>query len=106
MRRAEIPESLLMDVKNHLNITWNEPALDEKIQGLVASATRYLDLKAGEELDYEMDGLPRLLLMECVRYLRDEAMDVFENNYQSLILAMQDERRVTIHEEATVSDKT
>ena len=29
--------------------------------------------------------------MEYVRYARDSALDVFENNYQALILGMQQE---------------
>ena len=32
--------------------------------------------------------------MEYVRYARDGALDVFENNYQHLILAMQNNRKV------------
>ena len=35
--------------------------------------------------------------MEYVRYARDSALDVFENNYQSLILSMQSERRVSAY---------
>lgn len=51
----------------------------------------YLDGKGGTPLDYDADGMPRTLLMEYVRYARDSALDVFENNYQALILGMQQE---------------
>ena len=89
MKRTEIPAALLADVKNNLNITWEDQATDDKIRGLIASASVYLDAKGGEVLDYEADGMPRTLLMEYVRYARDEALDVFENNYRSMILDMQ-----------------
>lgn len=89
MKRTEIPAALLADVKNNLNITWEDQATDDKIRGLIASASAYLDAKGGEVLDYEADGMPRTLLMEYVRYARDEALDVFENNYRSMILDMQ-----------------
>lgn len=93
--RDNLPEGLLSDVKNYLNITWSDPATDAKISGLIASGMVYLNDKYGEEADYTVDGMPRTLLMEYVRYGRDSALDVFENNYQALILGMQTGRLVT-----------
>lgn len=101
MKRAKVSETLLADVKNYLNITWEDEATDNKIRGLIASAASYLNSKGGGTQDYEADGLPRTLLFEYVRYMRDEALDVFENNYLQLILAMQNERLVTEHAECT-----
>lgn len=95
MKRAEIPAELLADVKNYLNITWEDEATDEKIRGLIASGSVYLDGKGGETMDYEADGESRTLLFEYVRYMRDGAQDVFENNYLARILAMQNERAVS-----------
>lgn len=100
MRREDIPADLLADVKNYLNITWEDEATDAKVRGLIASGAAYLDNKGGGALDYEADGLPRTLLLEYARYMRDEALDVFENNYLAMILAMQNERR-TAHVEGT-----
>lgn len=90
-----MPQGLLSDVKNYLNITWDDVATDAKISGLIASGMMYLNSKYGAEADYTEDGMPRTLLMEYVRYARDSALDVFENNYQALILGMQNERLVT-----------
>lgn len=45
MTRQNIPPALLVDVKNYLNITWEDEATDEKIRGLIASASMYLDGK-------------------------------------------------------------
>ena len=101
MQRADIPPALLAAVKNYLNITWDDETTDEKVRGLIASATVYLDSKGGGTLDYESDGLPRTLMMEYARYMRDEALDVFENNYTSMILAMQNERLVQSSVEST-----
>ena len=93
--RTAIPAALLADVKNYLNITWNDLATDEHIRGLIASATADLDDYAGEELDYLSDGLPRTLMMDHVRYARDEALDVFENNYRTQLVRLRNRRRVT-----------
>lgn len=92
--RDSLPEGLLSDVKNYLNITWDDEATDKKIAGLIASGIVYLNLKYGAEADYTADGMPRTLLMEYVRYARDSALDVFETNYQALLLGMQNERLV------------
>ena len=44
------------------------------------------------------------MLFEYVRYARDSALDVFENNYTSMILAMQHERRVCQSEELQTAE--
>lgn len=90
-----VSSGLLDEIKNYLDITWDDEATGKKLTGLIASGMRYLDGKAGEELDYiEPGGDGLTLLREYVRYTRDGAMDVFENNYLHLLLAMQNERRV------------
>lgn len=106
MKRTEIPAELLADVKNYLNITWDDQATDDNVCGLIASATAYLDSKGGAELDYTIDGLARTLMMEYVRYARDAALDVFENNYTAMILAMQNERRVDQYVASTESTES
>lgn len=93
--RKALPEGLLADVKNWLDITWEDDATDAKVSGLIASGMVYLDGKLGEAGDYTLDGLPRTLLLEYCRYGRDSALDVFENNYQSMILDMQNGRKVS-----------
>ena len=101
MTRDNVPDELLADVKNYLNITWNDEATDSKIRSLIASAAFYLEGKGVGPLDFETDGMPRTLLMEYVRYARAEALDVFENNYLSLILDMQNEGMVKEYVEST-----
>lgn len=101
MTRQTVPAALLADVKNYLNITWDDEATDAKINGLIASAAAYLDGKLGGQPDYEADGMPRTLLMEYVRYARDSALDVFESNYLALILTAQNERLVMQDAEAS-----
>ena len=43
MTRQTVPAALLADVKNYLNITWDDEATNAKISGLIASAAAYLD---------------------------------------------------------------
>lgn len=94
MSRKELPAGLLEEIENYCDVTWTDEATDRKYSGLIASGIRYLDEKAGEEMEYTegTDGLT--LLKEYVRYARDGAMDVFENNYLHLLLSMQNNRKV------------
>lgn len=89
-----ISPALLADIKNYLNITWEDPATDQKITGIIEDGIIYLDLKRGAPADYTVPGLPRTLLKDYARYARDSALDVFENNYQALILGMRHQREV------------
>lgn len=93
-RRESIPATLLADVKNYLGITWSDEDTDKKVRGLIASGEVYLDTKRGAPADYEEDGLPRTLLLDYCRYMRDNALDVFESNYKALLLTMRHERLV------------
>ena len=102
-RRDSLPAELVGDVKTFLGITWDDDVTDRKIIGLIGSGMAYIDSKYGGEADYDSDGLPRTLLMEYVRYARDSALDVFENNYTSMLLAMRHERQVAKFEDAQVS---
>lgn len=94
IKRNEVPPELLAAAENYLNVTWNDQATDDKVCGLIASGTAYLDLKGGGVLDYEADGMPRTLLLEYVRYGYSSALDVFETNYLNQLLAMRHERLV------------
>lgn len=98
-----LPEGLLEDVKNYLDITWTDEATDKKVTGYIHSGMLYLNDKAGKRIDYRWPCDGRTLLMEYVRYARDGALDVFEYNYRHLILAMQNNRKVMDYAAESVS---
>lgn len=89
---------LLADLKLSLQITWYDDDTDRSVLTWMDNGVAYLNSKLGEAGDYASPGFPRTLLFEYVRYARDAALDVFENNYLSLILAMQNERKVSAFE--------
>lgn len=94
----ELFQQLLADVKNYLDITWSDSDTDKKIENLVRNGMAYLDKKRGEPALYTEPGLARSLLFDYVRYARDQALDVFENNYLPLILSMQNESAVSAYD--------
>ena len=99
-QRYRISPELLEDVKAELNITWSDVATTTKVRGYIAGGMFYINDKLGEQADYTADGYPRTLLMEYCRYERDGALDVFENNYQSMILAMQTKKELSRYVES------
>ena len=102
MSTAQISDALLTDIKADLGITWKDDVTERKVQNYIRSGIAYLNGKLGTSGDYEADGYPRTLLFEYVRYARDGALDVFENNYMSMILAMQNERVVRDYAEYAI----
>ena len=101
MNRQDIPDALLLEVEANCDVTWRDDATDTKYRGFIAGGMAYINDKLGETADYEADGYPRTLLMEYCRYARDGALDVFENNYQSMILAMQTKKELSRYVEST-----
>lgn len=103
MSQLSISDALFEDIKAYLDYTWQDDALDRKYRSFIRAGMVYLNGKYGEAADFDSDGLPRTLLFEYVRYARDGALDVFENNYMSMILAMQNEKAVARYAENAVS---
>lgn len=102
--RNSLPQGLLTDVENILNVTWKDAATDERYKILIAGGITYLSNKLGitDKEEFTHDGQPRNLLFEYVRYARDNALEVFEANFLALILSAQNERKIA----DVVSDQT
>ena len=85
----KIKLELLDAVKNYLDITWEDPAGDEKLSGILARGIKYINSVAGAELDYTVEDKPRELLFDYCRYVRSNALDEFQNNYLHELLSLQ-----------------
>lgn len=80
---------LLEEMKNYLDITWEDEAGDRKLCGILSRGRAYLDHLAGKPLDYEAEGAARALLFDYCRYVRSGALDEFQKNYLHELLALQ-----------------
>ncbi len=96
-----LPIVLLEAVKNYLDITWDDPAGDEKLSGIIARGIKYINSVAGAELDYTVEDKPRELLFEYCRYVRSNALDEFAINYQHELLSLQIAQEVKDYAEAS-----
>ena len=103
MSQLVISNELFEDIKAYTDYTWQDDATDRKYISIIRAGMSYVTGKYGDPADFESDGIPRTLLFEYVRYARDGALDVFENNYMSMILAMQNDKAVERYAESTIS---
>lgn len=99
-----LPDGLLEDVKNYLDITWEDPEGDKKLSGIIARGMQYLNKVAGAELDYMEEDKPRELLFDYCRYVRSNALDEFQTNYLHELLSLQIEQEVKAYAEKQESD--
>ena len=79
---------LLEDVKNYLDITYEDPDGDMKLCGIIQRGEAYLDKVAGKTQDYEKEGLPRALLLNYCRYARNNVIELFKENFQSELVTL------------------
>lgn len=95
---CDVGDLMLSEVKQRLDITWEDPATDAKVKTIIEDGAAYLADKLGKEVDFSEPGDARTLLFEYCRYSRDQALDVFEANYRHLIISAQDKRKVSAFE--------
>lgn len=91
---------LLRKIKSFLSITWDDSDTDNKILDFIVSSINRIDDICGVELDYVDDNeeyskpylklcyLGRDLLKNRVFYLNEKALDDFEENYRSELVAL------------------
>ena len=84
-----LPVGLLEAVRNYLDITWVDPAGDEKLSGIISRGIKYIDSLAGAAMDYSIEDKPRELILDYCRYVRSNALDEFQTNYLHEILSLQ-----------------
>lgn len=83
-----MPEEILGDVKNYLNITWDDETTDNKLTGIIKRGMARLQDIAGVPLDFTEDELPRTMLFDYCRYANSQALEMFEKNFQSELLSL------------------
>ena len=85
---SDLPEGLLDDVKDYLNITWQDDKTDKKVTGYINRGIKRLQEIAGASLDFVQEDSPRSLLMDYCRYANSQALEVFETNFRSELLEL------------------
>lgn len=79
---------LLSDVRNYLDITFEDEETDTKLTGIISRGMSYLDNVAGVAQDYEAEAAPRALLFDYCRYARGNSLEYFEQNFLSDLIGL------------------
>lgn len=93
-----LPEGLLDSVKGYLDITWIDVNTDDKLTGIISRGMKYIDGVAGSEQDYIVEDKPKELLLDYCRYVRSNALALFQVNYLSELLSLQIAKGVEAYE--------
>lgn len=96
-------EKLLSDVRNYLDITWEDVATDQKLTGIIQRGISYLQDVAGAVLDFEEESTPRSLLFDYCRYARSNALEMFNQNYRGELVMLRIARGVQDFESTETS---
>lgn len=76
-----LPIGLLDAAKNELDITYNDTATDQKLQGSLERGIKSINEVAGAELDYSVEDKPREMLYQYIRYDRAGRLNEFKRDY-------------------------
>lgn len=87
-------KKLLSDVKDRLNITWDNENTDKRLFSMIEDAELYLNHLLGAECDYSAPGMFRKLFLNYAMYSFNHCEDEFEEAYRKDILKLQDICRV------------
>lgn len=90
--------ALLDEVKNYLDITWQDGQTDLKLKGIIERGKKYLNRVAGKELDFDAEDKPKELLFDYCRYVRSNALEAFQQNYLHELIALQIYSEVAAYE--------
>lgn len=72
---------LTAEIRNYLDITWEDEQTDLKIAGIISRAEDILNGYAGEDLEYADGSEERQLLFDLVRYIYNHAYEDFKVNF-------------------------
>ncbi|MDU2680058.1 hypothetical protein [Clostridium sp.] len=79
---SEKEKELLKDIKDCLNITWEDERTDKNLAGMMKRGMKRLQNIAGvSELDFTEEDIEKELLIDYCRYANSNALEVFEINF-------------------------
>lgn len=80
---------LLDEVKNYLDITWDDTDTDKKISGIITRGKiKIIDLVGAFRSDFDKDTLAKSLLMEYCRLAWAGVPEKFEEIFRSELIGL------------------
>lgn len=84
----------LDEKKRALNITWDDPDTNQKIDEDFLAAESLIKDYAGEVLDVDADLEARQLIKDAARYIWNDCLDEFERRYMTHLIAIRNKYKV------------
>lgn len=92
-------ELLLQDLKDKLNITWDEEETNRKLKKIIRDATITMNYKLGAKIDYFEDGPEHNLFLNYCMYAWNNCTNEFDDNYLNEIYQIRQKYEVLNYEE-------
>lgn len=89
---------MLDEIKNYLNITWEDADIDKKLTSMIEESKKVINSLMGVEIDFDVDLEQKELLKNRIRYAYNNALECFEDNFKSEILRLQFQEGVKAYE--------
>lgn len=86
--------TLVEQLKERLNITWEDASTENKLSNIVEDAKIILDHKLGAEIDYSKAGMERNLFMNYCLYAWNDCANEFDKSYLSEIYQIRNKYKV------------
>lgn len=83
-----MPEGLLEAIKAYLHVTWDDINTEINLTGMINRGMARLQTIAGVSLDFAVENDARALLFDYVRYANSQALEVWETNFASELMAL------------------
>lgn len=98
--------SLLEELKNYLDITWEDEGTDKKLDGILNRAKNILSGYAGEALIFDStQGTEKQLLFDCCRYIYNNSLEDFKTNFGAELIALRAKFSIkAVNEDAEVPE--
>jgi len=88
---------IIADVKNYLDITWDDAEGDKKLTGIIDRGMAYINDIAGREQAFDTPCLAQSLLFNYCRYERANMLEDFQKNYRHELLSLQVSEGVSMY---------
>lgn len=71
----------IIEVKNHLNVTYHDNDVDIKIDGILKRAEARIRNRVGITKETQLTEEEEQLVLDCCRYIFNDAAEIFEDSF-------------------------
>lgn len=90
---------LVQELKDILNITWEEEETDRKLERIIDDSKNILDWKLGYKVDYSIAGQEHNLFLNYCMYAYNNCTNEFDDNYLNEIMQIRQKYEVLAYEQ-------